>query len=168
MGRGTGRPPRQRCQARHMPRPAAGTGRQELFRVLQGKFYFRSFRRKDLPRAFQMAWCVLLAHNRADVESNIVNICVFSFAGLRGKTAQVALFSQQPSEAPRQCPLTEKNREVKSLDQGHTADKFQRERLKHRQSDNLALYWLLASFPLHAPKACHLLSVHQHPPPPPV
>lgn len=49
--------------------------------------------------------------------------------GLRGKTAQVALFSQQPSEAPRHRPLTEKskNREVKSLIQGHTADKLHRE-----------------------------------------
>lgn len=72
------------------------------------------------------SWLVIVRLLRG----NVVKISDFSFAGLRGKTAQVALFSQQPSEAPRQCPLTEpsKNREVKSPVQGHTADKLQRER----------------------------------------
>lgn len=82
----------------------------------------------------------LLAHSRANVESNVVKIGDFSFAGLRDNTVQVALLSQQPSEAPRQCEKS-KNRELKSLNQGHTADKFQSERLTRRQT----LSTLLAS-----------------------
>lgn len=88
---------------------------------------------------------VLLAHHHEHVESNLrFLVC---WAAWQDHT-QSALFSGQLSEAPRQCPLTEKvkNREVKSLTKVTPPIKFQSERLKQTQSDYfLALtgLWLL-------------------------
>lgn len=111
-----------------MPRPAADTWRQEL----SGSCTVDPISKSQgagppecLSEGLVPSWLVIVRMWRV----TLGRFRISRLPGLRGKTAQVALFSQQPSEAPRHRPLTEKskNREVKSLIQGHTADKLHRE-----------------------------------------